>query len=225
MKVWKIIKITVLMFIVFTLIAIFVRSGVKYIKISDRKINTTYVFPDSIQQELNVIAPFIIHEKINDAVCSYLKYGMKNEINKGRANCIGYAHLYANSYNEFIKLSGDYPNTYARVVDGYVEWYGINLNKVLMKLVPERWKGWVSNTTFIELNHNGHKYYCSPCISDLPFPFFLFDGFDINASIDLMFCGAIFSTLVYCFVLLFKRLIRNYIKAKKDFMNLNKEQR
>ena len=73
-KVWKIIKITVLIFIVFTSITLFIRNGVKYIKISDRKINTTYVFPDSIQQELNVIAPFIIHEKINDAVGSYLGF-------------------------------------------------------------------------------------------------------------------------------------------------------
>lgn len=203
-KVWKIIKITILMFIVFTSITFFIRNGVKYIKISDRKINTTYIFPDSIQQELNVTAPYIIKEEINDATCSYLRYGIKNEINKGRANCIGYAHLYANSYNKFIKLSGDYPNTYARVVDGYVEWYGINLNKVLMKLVSERWKGWVSNTTFVEINHNGHKYYCSPCISDLPFPFYLFDGFDSNVFIGLMFYGAIFGTLVYCFLLLFR---------------------
>ena len=86
--------------------------------------------------------------------CEMLRFTEKNNIEKGQANCVGYAQLCSEICNFALRQNN--LNCKTKPVVGYVTFYGINLCEVLKSIVPKGYKNFVKDHDFVELDM-GHK--------------------------------------------------------------------
>lgn len=81
-----------------------------------------------------------------------LRFTERNSIANGKANCVGYAILCSSICNYALQIN--HFNYKSRPVVGYVTFYGINLCNVLKALAPQKWKNFVKDHDFVELELN-----------------------------------------------------------------------
>jgi hypothetical protein len=91
--------------------------------------------------------------------CELLRFTSKNDIENGKANCVGYAQLCSEICNYALKQN-DISNR-TRPVVGYVTFYGINLCSILESIAPKEYKNFVKDHDFVELDldNNSFKYF------------------------------------------------------------------
>lgn len=77
-----------------------------------------------------------------------LKFTEQNDIEKGEANCVGYAKLCSSICNYGLRVN-HLPGKTKPVV-GYVKWAGINLCDMLKTLAPAKYKSFVKDHDFVE---------------------------------------------------------------------------
>ena len=95
-----------------------------------------------------------------------LQFSRYNEINRGKANCVGYAQLCSAICTQALIVNGI--EGYARPVVGYVESNGINWCKMLKAIAPKTsYKNFVKDHDFVELTTATEVYHFDPCIYDL----------------------------------------------------------
>lgn len=109
-------------------------------------------------------------EKIIDyslkLTASRLQFSIYNDINNGKANCVGYARLCASICNQALTANGIHGK--ARPVVGYIESNGINLCDVLKAISPkDSYKNFVKDHDFVELVTDSKTYYFDPSIYDV----------------------------------------------------------
>lgn len=97
---------------------------------------------------------------------SLLTFSVRNDLTKGKANCVGYAQMGAAIANYAFKLNG--MDATARPVVGYVMFYGINLCNVLKWFMPnKRCENFVKDHDFVEYHIDGQTIYCDASAYDL----------------------------------------------------------
>lgn len=100
-----------------------------------------------------------------------LSFSGKNDILRGKANCIGYAQLSSTICNyAFSVFDGEdksIRNCVARPVVGTVHYCGLNLNSLLQNILPQKHKSFFKDHDFMEVKFSGGDIiYVDACIYD-----------------------------------------------------------
>lgn len=94
-----------------------------------------------------------------------LQFAAKNDIEGGSANCVGYARLGAAICNHAFATNGS-PSR-AKAVVGDVKFWGISVCEVLTMLMPnERWRNFVKDHDFVEIETGNSIIYVDPSLYD-----------------------------------------------------------
>lgn len=149
-------------------IAIFVSMSFNLVKTGDRQ--KTYMLPQSLKAKVEQDTRGMDIEQIIDysltLTASRLRFSRYNDIDMGRANCVGYARLCASICNQALSANG--VNGHAKPVVGYIESNGINCCDVLKSVVPkDSSKDFVKDHDFVELITDSKTYYFDPSIYDV----------------------------------------------------------
>lgn len=89
----------------------------------------------------------------------------KNDIPKGKANCVGYAQLTSAIINYAFQIKN---LTYkAKPVVGKVYLLGIDLNNVAQKILPQRHRPFFKNHDFVEVNAGSEVIYVDASLQDI----------------------------------------------------------
>ena len=94
-----------------------------------------------------------------------LEFSEKNDIENGKANCVGYTKLFTSIYN-YALLVNKYEGRVKPVV-GYVTWCGINLCDVAKFIVPKKYESFVKDHDFVELDFENYFVYVDPSLYDI----------------------------------------------------------
>ena len=98
-----------------------------------------------------------------------LSFSKKNNIQNGKANCIGYSRLCADICNYAFKVN-ERTGCKATPVVGQVYVCGVNLCTVAKFVVPKQYKGFVSDHDFVQIQLKGERpYYVDACFYDYIF--------------------------------------------------------
>ena len=149
-------------------IAIFVSMSINLVKTGDRQ--KTYMLPQSLKAKVEQDTRGMDIEQIIDysltLTASRLLFSRYNDIDMGKANCVGYARLCASICNQALSANG--VNGQAKPVVGYIESIGINWCDVLKKVAPKNsYKNFVKDHDFVELVTESKTYYFDPSIYDV----------------------------------------------------------
>ncbi len=94
-----------------------------------------------------------------------LEFSSKNDIEHGKANCVGYTKMFT-AISNYALMVNKYEGRVKPVV-GYITWCGINLCDVLKLVVPKKYEGFVRDHDFVELEYEDHYVYVDPTLYDL----------------------------------------------------------
>ena len=149
-------------------IAIFVSMSFNLVKTGDRQ--KTCTLTQSLKAKVEQDTRGMDIEQIIDysltLTASRLRFSRYNDIDMGRANCVGYARLCASICNQALSANG--VNGHAKPVVGYIESNGINCCDVLKSVVPkDSSKDFVKDHDFVELITDSKTYYFDPSIYDV----------------------------------------------------------
>ena len=138
------------------------------VKIEDRK--SSYLLPESLSAQISSEAKGMETEQIIyyslSLTASRLRFAARNDIDNGKANCIGYAQLCAAICNQAMAVNGIEGK--AVPVMGYIESNGINWCKVFKTIAPKTsYKNFVKDHDFVELTVGSRRYYFDPSIYDV----------------------------------------------------------
>ena len=138
------------------------------IKTGDRQ--KTYTLTQSMKKKVDAETKGMDVDKIIDyslkLTASRLQFSINNDINKGKANCVGYAQLCASICNQALSANGIHGK--AKPVVGYIESSGVNWCDVLKAVGPkDSYKNFVKDHDFVELVTTSKTYYFDPSIYDV----------------------------------------------------------
>lgn len=106
-----------------------------------------------------------IIRKCNDIVCSKLTFTYKNDLENGKANCVGYAHISSVTLNYAFKLNS-LPYK-AKPVYGKAYLLGMDLHPVMKSLVPDKYVSFFNDHDFVEIDCGDVLIYTDSSIQDL----------------------------------------------------------
>ena len=149
-------------------IALFVSMPFNLVKTGYRQ--KTYMIPQSLKAKVEQDTRGMDIEQIIDfslmLTASRLRFSRYNDIDLGKANCVGYARLCASICNQALAANG--VNGHARPVVGYIESKGINWCDVLKSVaLKDSHKNFVKDHDFVELITDSKTYYFDPSIYDV----------------------------------------------------------
>lgn len=120
--------------------SLFLISQIKFNKDRDRNsINCTLSFDlrnQVIEISNNSHTPQDIIRKCSNLACETLSFTAKNDIQRGKANCVGYAQLTSATINYAFQIK-NLPYK-AKPVVGKVYLFGIDLNNIAQKILPPK---------------------------------------------------------------------------------------
>lgn len=95
-----------------------------------------------------------------------LAFAERNDLAKGKANCVGYGKMCAGICDYAFKANG--LQAEAKPVVGYVMCGSVNMCNVLKRCMPTgRWKAFVKDHDFVEFNIDGETVYADACTYDI----------------------------------------------------------
>ena len=147
---------------------VFVFMSFTLVKTGDRP--KTYTLPQLLQEKVEQDTRGMDVEQIIDysldLTASRLKFSRCNDVNNGKANCVGYAQLCADICNQALVLNGI--SGHAKPVVGYVKSIGIYWCDVLQAVAPnDNFKNFVKDHDFVEVATDSRTYYFDPSIYDV----------------------------------------------------------
>lgn len=86
-------------------------------------------------------------------VCRNLRFAYKNQISKGKANCVGYAQMTSDAVNYAFQLNHLLYKAYP--VYGRVHLFGIDLHPFVMGLLPSKYKAFFKDHDYVEILLDG----------------------------------------------------------------------
>ncbi len=149
-------------------IALLVSMPFNLVKTGDRQ--KTYILPQALKAKVEQDTRGMDIEQIIDygltLTASQLRFSRYNDIDMGKANCVGYAQLCASICDQAVSANG--VNGHAKPVVGYIETKGINWCDVLNSVAPkDSYKNFVKDHDFVELVTESKTYYFDPSIYDV----------------------------------------------------------
>ena len=166
MKTKRIICIMLTVTVVILLVVIL--TSVTPIKTGDRQ--KTYALSKSLKTMVSDNTKGMNLEQIIDyslkLTSSLLQFSYHNDLDNGKANCIGYAQMCSAVCNQGLTVNG--LDGEARDVVGYIESIDINWCDVLKSVAPkDSYKNFVKDHDFVELVTDSRTYYFDPSIYDV----------------------------------------------------------
>ncbi len=157
-----------LLFVVVVLSFAAMLTSFTLVKTGDRQ--KTYILPQSLKAKVEQDTRGMDIEQIINygltLTASRLRFSRYNDIDMGKANCVGYARLCSSICNQALSANG--VNGQAKPVVGYIETNGINWCDVLKKVAPKNsYKNFVKDHDFVELVTDSKTYYFDPSIYDV----------------------------------------------------------
>ena len=98
--------------------------------------------------------------------CELLSFKKRNALDKGEANCVGYAKLTAAICNYAFSIN-NISNAKASPVVGKVYWMKSDLNQMVCKIAPNKWKSFIKDHDFVEIQTANRTYYVDSSLKDL----------------------------------------------------------
>ena len=129
-----------------------VAQGLRLVKTSDRPAPGTTLsaqIKSQIGRECKSSKPEDFVKYSMRLTADLLSFTEKNDLDNGKANCVGYAVMCSRICNYAFQVNG--MGYRARPVVGYVSLYGVNLCRLLQAIAPQRWKNFVKDHDFVEL--------------------------------------------------------------------------
>ena len=140
---------------------------ISLVKVSDRPIQSVNL-SNEIKKEIQLWkgTEDELVVKSLEKTAQILTFAQRNDIKKGKANCVGYAQLFVAIYNYSANIN-KYQSK-AKPVVGYLKLGGVNLCKQFKSIMPNtKWKNFVKDHDFVEIHLRGKKYYLDPSIYDV----------------------------------------------------------
>lgn len=137
-------------------------------KISDRSANYTPTreLKNEIKNSTKELSAYEIYKYSIKITARELSSSAKNYIDKGEANCVGYAQMCAGIANYAFRTNGYHCE--AKPVVGFVMFCGINMCNVLKWCMPTtRWENFVKDHDFVEFYIDGETFYADASAYDL----------------------------------------------------------
>lgn len=164
----KVIKILIYLLICLG-IGLFLISQIKFNKDRDRNgINCTLT-SDLRNQVIEICnnshTPHDIIKKCSNLVCETLSFTAKNDIKRGKANCVGYAQLTSTILNYAFQIK-NFPYK-AKPVVGKVYLLGIDLNNIAQKILPPKQRPFFKDHDFVEINLDDKTVFIDSSLQDL----------------------------------------------------------
>lgn len=160
--------------------AIFLVSQLKLEKVKDRDM-AAYVLSAELKKRVEESCvgtdnPQDIIENCSEMVCGMLTFSAKNHIAEGKANCVGYAQLTAAIINHAFQTK-QLPY-HAKPVVGKVYLFGIDLNNVAQKILPDKYRPFFKDHDYVEINLGERIIYKDTSLQD-------FSGLNFTQTPDL----------------------------------------
>lgn len=150
-------------------IGLFLISQIKFNKDRDRFILNCTLTSDLKNQVAEISnnsdTPQDIIKKCSNLVCERLSFSAKNDIQRGKANCVGYAQLTSATINYAFQIK-NLPYK-AKPVVGKVYLFGINLNNVAQKILPQRHRTFFKDHDFVEVDLGDKTVFIDSSLQDL----------------------------------------------------------
>lgn len=144
-------------------------SQIKFNKDRDRNIINCTITSDLKNQVAEISnnshTPEDIIKRCSNLACETLSFTTKNDIQRGKANCVGYAQLTSATINYAFKIK-NLPYK-AKPVVGKVYLFGINLNNVAQKILPQRHRLFFKDHDFVEINLDDKTVFIDSSLQDL----------------------------------------------------------
>ena len=110
-------------------------------------------------------SPEKIIKECSELVCKELSFATKNNIQCGKANCVGYAQLTSAIINYAFQVK-KLPYK-AKPVVGKVYLFGIDLNNVAQKILPKEHRAFFKDHDFVEVDLGDRTIYVDSSLQDL----------------------------------------------------------
>ena len=104
-------------------------------------------------------------KKCSELVCKELSFTAKNNIQCGKANCVGYAQLTSAIINYAFQVK-KLPYK-AKPVVGKVYLFGIDLNNVAQKILPKKHRPFFKDHDFVEVDLGDKTVFIDSSLQDL----------------------------------------------------------
>lgn len=98
-------------------------------------------------------------------MCERLSFTAKNDIPKGKANCVGYAQLTSAIINYVFQIK-NLPYK-AKPVVGKVYLFGIDLNNIAQKILPPMQRPFFKDHDFVEVDLGNKTVFIDSSLQDL----------------------------------------------------------
>lgn len=152
-------------------IVLFLISQIRLEKESDRNI-AMYSLSADLKEQIQIKemcatinTPKDIIVRSSDIVCKQLSFSVKNDIPKGKANCVGYAQLTSTILNYAFQIK-NLPYK-AKPVVGKVYLLGIDLNNIAQKILPPKQRPFFKNHDFVEVDLGNKTVFIDTSLQDL----------------------------------------------------------
>lgn len=148
---------------------LFLVSQIKINKDSDRNIINCTLSSDLKNQVAEISnnsdTPQDIIKKCSNLACETLSCTAKNDIQNGKANCIGYAQLTSTLINHAFQIRD--LSYHAKPVVGKVYLFGIDLNNISQKILPLKYRPFFKDHDFVEVDLGNKIVFIDTSLQDL----------------------------------------------------------
>lgn len=144
-------------------------SQIKFNKDRDRNIINCTITSDLKNQVAEISnnsrTPQDIIKRCSNLACETLSFTTKNDIQRGKANCVGYAQLTSTILNYAFQIK-NLPYK-AKPVVGKVYLLGIDLNNIAQKILPPKQRPFFKNHDFVEVGLGNKTVFIDTSLQDL----------------------------------------------------------
>jgi hypothetical protein len=161
-------KLIIVVLVLILFVTLMLSKGIYLVKNHDRI--QTYTLPKEVQKELSSVYIMDCNDVMHYSVkytANNLKFSEKNELDKGKANCIGYAQ-YCSAVANFLYKHSTIKSEYkAKPVVGVLKIAKLDLCKVVSSIMPNsKLRNFTKDHDFVEFDMDGDTIYVDPCLYD-----------------------------------------------------------
>ena len=137
--------------------------------VKDTVVDSSYSISDEIKTQISLSTNGLGDSEIADyclkLTLKELEFSKQNDISNGSANCVGYAQFFKSVCNYAYTVNAR--EVTVEHVRGYIFSFGVNLCKVAKAIVPAKFKGFVKDHDFVEVDFGDYQCYLDPSLSNV----------------------------------------------------------
>jgi hypothetical protein len=162
-------KLIIILLVLILFVILLVSQDGRYLVKNHDRIQT-YTLSKEVQKELSSVYIMDCRDVIPYSVeytANNLEFSEKNELDKGKANCIGYAQYCSAVANYLFKQKHIKSECKAKPVVGVLKIAKLDLCKVVSSIMPNsKLRNFTKDHDFVEFDMDGDTIYVDPCLYD-----------------------------------------------------------